>query len=63
VIHGHVEEALNLVSVQIHRNETLNTGHRHEVGDEFGADGHAWFVLAILPGPTKVRHHGDDLGR
>ena len=57
MIHGNVKEALNLVGMQVHRDQTVDAGSNQQVGDQFGGDGNARFVLAVLTCPAKV---GDD---
>ena len=63
VIDRHVEEALNLGGVQVHRQHAIGAGTRDDVGHQLGGDRHAAVVLAVLPGVAEVRHHrGDALG-
>ena len=61
VVNRDIEEALDLVGVQVHRHHTVDTcGHQH-VGYQLGADRHAGTVLAVLTRPAEVGHHGHDL--
>ena len=59
IVHGAVEEALNLSRMQIHRHHAMGSGGRQEVGHELGADGRARADLAVLTGIAVV---GDDSG-
>ncbi len=60
VIHGDVEEALLLVGVQVHGDEAADAGHGEHVCHEFGADGHAGLVLAVLTCPSEIGDDGVD---
>ena len=60
VIHGAVEEALNLTGMKIHRDDALGAGHGKEVGNELGADGRAGADLAVLTGIAEIRNDGGD---
>ena len=60
VIDRHVEKALNLGGVQVHRQHAVGPGPRDEIGHELGRDRHAAFVLAVLPGVAEVRNDGGD---
>ena len=61
VIYRHVEEALYLIGMQVHRYHTVDACHAEQVGNEFGADRHTRLVLAVLSCPTKVRYYGNDV--
>ena len=60
MIDGHVEEALDLVGVQVHGDQAIETGHAEQVGNQLGADGDAGLVLPVLPRPTEVGDDGND---
>ena len=60
MVDGDVEEALDLVGVQVDRQDAVGAGGLEHVGDQFGADGHAALVLAVLPRVPVVRDHGGD---
>ena len=60
VVDRHVEKALNLGGVQVHRQHAIGAGPRDQVGHQLGRDRHAAFVLAVLPGVAEVRNHGRD---
>lgn len=63
VIHGAVEEALDLVGVQIHRNDAISAGGGEQVGDQASGDGFAAAVLLILAGVgVEGEDRGDALG-
>ncbi len=57
MIHGHIEKALDLRGVQIHRQHAIGPSPRDAVGHEFGRDRYATFILAILARVTIVRNH------
>ena len=61
VVHRDVEEALNLVGVQVHRHHAVHAGGLEHVGDELGGDGDVRFVLAVLACEAVVRDDGDNL--
>ncbi len=60
VVDRHIEKALNLGGVQVHRQHAVGAGPRDEVRHELGRDRHAAFVLAILPGVAEVGNDGRD---
>ena len=60
VVYWNIEEALDLVGVEIHGDEAVDSGHAQKVGDEFGGDRNARFVFAVLTGPSEIGHYGDD---
>jgi hypothetical protein len=60
MIDRNVEEALDLLAVQIHREHAIGAGGHEQVGDELRGDGHARLVLAILAGVAVERHDGRD---
>ncbi len=63
VVDRHVEEALDLRRVQVHRQHAVDARRGEQVGHELGRDGHARLVLALLPGVAEVRHHRRDARR
>ena len=52
------EETLNLVCMKVHRNQTVDTCNREQVGHQLGADGNTGFVFSVLTCPTEVRDNG-----
>ena len=62
VVDRDVEEALNLLGVQVDRQDAVGAGGGEQIGDELGRDRHAGLVLTILAGVTKERDHGRDAG-
>jgi hypothetical protein len=60
VIDGDVEEALDLVGMEVHGDEPVDACTAEEVGNELGADGDAGLVFPVLSSPTEVRDDGDD---
>ena len=57
-----VEEALDLLRVQVDRQHAVGSGGGEHVGDQLGGDGNAGLVLAVLPGVAEVGEHGGDAG-
>ena len=61
VVDRDVEEALDLVGVQVHRQQPLDADRLEHVGDDLGADRHPRRARpAVLPGVAEVRDHGGD---
>ena len=60
MIHGDVEEALDLVGVQVHRQHPVGPGLDDHVRHQLGRDRHPALVLAVLAGVAEVRDHGRD---
>ncbi len=58
VIDRHVEETLNLGSVQIHREHSIGTGTRDDIRSQLGGDRYATGIFAVLASVAKVRNHG-----
>ena len=58
MVDGNVEETLNLVSVEVHRDQTIDTGNAQQVGNKFGPNANAGFVFAVLSCPSEVRDNG-----
>ena len=57
MVDGNVEEALNLVCMEIHRNHAIDTSSTQQVCHQFCANADTWFVLTILTRPSEI---GDD---
>src|SRR3990170_4543187 len=60
VVHGHLEETLDLPGVQVEREHPVDPGGLEQVGDELGGDGHARLHLAVLARVAVVGEHGGD---
>ena len=61
VIHGDVEEALDLIGVEIHRQHPVHPRRGDHVGHHLGADGYPHGPgPPILTGVTEVGHHRRD---
>src|SRR5471030_1060370 len=61
IVDRDIEEALDLVGVQVHDQDALDAGFFQHVGDDLGRDGDArrtW--AAVLAGVTEVRDGGGD---
>ena len=61
VVDGYVEKTLDLVGVEVHGHNAVGAGSLKEVGDEFGGNGYAGFVFAVLPGVAIVGNNGGDV--
>ena len=63
VIHRTVEEALDLVGVQIHGDDAVRAGGLQQVGNQAGGDRLAAAVLLVLAGVgVEGQDRGDALG-
>ena len=60
VVDRHVEEALDLGGVQVHRQDAVGPGPGDQVGHQLGGDRHAAVVLAVLAGVAEVGNHRRD---
>ena len=60
MIHGNIEKALNLLRVQIHGQHAVHPGGDQQIGHQFGGDGHAGLVFAVLARVTIKRHDRRD---
>ena len=60
MIDGNIEEALNLLRVQVHRENPVRAGGDEQVGDELGGDGHARPILAIPSQSGRHARQGND---
>src|SRR5690606_35982512 len=61
VVYRHIEEALDLIGVQIDREHAVDADHGEHVGHYLGADGHACGArTAILAGIAEVGDDGGD---
>src|SRR5690606_37094011 len=59
VVHGNAEEALDLLGVQVHRQQAVDAHRRHHVGHHLGADRYARGThAAVLAGIAIVGDHG-----
>ena len=48
MIHRNVEETLNLLRVQINRQDAVRARRDEQVGHKLGRDRNAWLVLAVI---------------
>ncbi len=60
VIDGDVEKTLDLGRVEVHRQHAVGACSVDKVGHQFGSDGDAAFVFAVLAGVAKIRDDGRD---
>ncbi|GBH15447.1 Aspartyl/asparaginyl-tRNA synthetase [Pseudomonas syringae pv. actinidiae] len=64
VIYRNIEETLDLVSMKINRENTVDSHHGQHIGNDFRADSNTCGArTAILAGITKVGNHSSDSGR
>lgn len=64
IVHGHIEETLDLAGMQIHSDDVLRTGDRQHVRDESRRNGSSALVLLVLSGIEEVGNdRGDAAGR
>ena len=64
MVDGDIEEALNRGGVQIESEDAIGPGAFNETGHQFGRDGNAGFIFAILPGIAVIGQDGGDaIGR
>ena len=60
MVDRNIEETLNLIGMEVHRDETVDAGYAEKISHEFGCDRNARFVLAVLTGPAEIRNDSDD---
>ena len=64
IVHGDVEESLDLVGVQVHRQDPVHAGLADQLCHQFGRDRHPVCARpAILPGVSEVRYERGHLRR
>ena len=63
VVHRDVEEALDLVGVEVHGQHAVRPRPGDQVGHQLGGDGIPGLGLAVLPGVAEVGDHGGDPAR
>ena len=57
MIDRNIEKALQLLCVQIHRQHAVCAGDGYQIRHKFCRNGHAAFILAVLPGIAEIRDH------
>ncbi len=60
VVHGDIEEALDLRGVQVHGQDALDSGLNHHVRDQLGRNRRAGLGAAVLTGIAEIGDHGGD---
>ena len=60
MVDRHIEESLNLVGMQVHGHQSVDTGHSEHIGHKFCSDSRSWLVLSILSGPSEIRDDGNN---
>ena len=63
MVDRNVKEPLDLVGVQVHRDDAVDSHGLQHVGRDLGSDGHARLVFPVLAREAEIRNHGDDLVR
>ena len=63
MVDGNVEEPLQLLSMQIHRQHSLDPCGRQKICHELGGDRNTRLVLAVLAGIAEKWDHRCDAGR
>ena len=61
VIHRHVEEALDLVSVQVHSDDACDPCRAQQVCHELRPDRYTGLILTVLTSPSEVRDDRSDV--
>ena len=59
MVYGNIEKSLDLLRVEIHRQNTIHTCGYEQVGEKFGRNRYAGLILAVLSGVSKK---GQDRG-
>ena len=60
VVHGNVEETLDLTGVKIHSDHMVASGSLKHVGHQLGCDRRTGLVLLVLTSVREVRQDGSD---
>ena len=60
VIHGDIEEALDLVGMDVHGQHAVSAGGGDHVGHQLGGDGVAGLGLTVLAGIAEIGDNGGD---
>ena len=60
VVNGNVEETLLLISVQVHCNQSVDTGYGKHVGYQLGGNAYTGLALTVLTCPAEVGHNRID---
>ena len=61
MVYWYIKESLNLVGVQVHRNNSVYSCHAQQVGYQFGSDAYSWLVFSVLSCPTEIGNDGNDV--
>ena len=61
VVDGDVEEALDLIGMQIHHHHAVDSDGRQEIGDDLRRDRHTCGARTpVLPRVAEIRNDGSD---
>ena len=63
VVHGHIEEPLNLAGVQIHSDDMVAPCRLQHIRHQLGGDRSSTLILLVLSGIWEVGKHGGDAAR
>ena len=63
MVNRNIKESLNLVSVQVHRDNTVDTSSTKQIGHQLGSDADAWLIFAVLTSPSEIGDDGIDGAR
>ena len=58
VIDGNPEKALNLRTVQIHRQDAIGSCRFDGIGTDAGSDGNSWLIFLVTLGIAEERDNG-----
>ena len=59
MVDRNIKESLNLIGMQVHRNQAVDTGSTQHVCDQLGPDRNTRFIFSILTCPTEIRNNCD----
>jgi hypothetical protein len=54
MVNGYIEKSLQLVRVQVYRNDSVSAGARYNIGNKFGCNWDPAFILSVLPGVPEI---------
>lgn len=61
VVEGDVEESLDLVGMEVHADDAVDTSRGNHIGNQLGCDRHMGLILAILASKAVIRNDCDNL--
>ena len=60
MVDRHIKETLNLIRMQIHRDEPVQTGHTQQIRNHFRPNGDPRLIFPVLTRPSEIRNNGND---